>query len=87
MMNVWLKDETVIIENENAAKIFDAAPSGIYEGVDLCANDAAEQLREKFQELSDSGNLNDFDDIYSSNEVPFEELSEELEDAELIFED
>lgn len=87
MMKVWLlKDETVIIENGNAAKIFDAAPSGIYEGVDLCADDAAEQLREKFQELSDSGNLNDFDDIYSSNEIAFEELSEELEDAELVFE-
>ena len=86
-MKVYFSNEEVIITNEQAAKIFDAAPSGIYEGVDLCADDAAEQLREKFQELSDSGNLNDFDDIYSSNEVPFEELSEELEDAELIFED
>lgn len=85
-MKVYFSNEEVIITNEQAAKIFDAAPSGIYEGVDLCADDATEQLREKFQKLYNSGNLNSFEDIYSSNEVPFEELSEELENAELVFE-
>lgn len=85
-MKVYFSNEEVIITNEQAAKIFDAAPSGIYEGVDLCADDAAEQLREKFQKLYNSGNLNDFDDIYSSNEVSFEDISEELESAELVFE-
>lgn len=76
----------VIITDDETAKIFDAAPSGIYEGVDLYAEDAADQLREKFRELEESGELNDFNDIYSADEMPVEELAEELEVAELVFE-
>ena len=76
----------VIITDGETAKIFDAAPSGIYEGVDLYDQDAAEQLRERFRELEESGELNDFDDIYSPEEMPLEDLAEELEVADLIFE-
>lgn len=76
----------VIITDGETAKIFDAAPSGIYEGVDLCAEDAADRLRDKFQALEASGELNDFNDIYSPDEMPAEELAEELEMAELVYE-
>lgn len=76
----------VIITDGETAKIFDAAPSGIYEGVDLCTEDAADQLRARFQGLEEAGELNDFNDIYSPDEMPVEELAEELEGAELVFE-
>ena len=76
----------VIITDGENAKVFDAAPSGIYEGVDLYAEDAADQLREKFQALEESGELNGFNDIYGPDEMPLEDLAEELEDAELVFE-
>ena len=76
----------VIITDGETAKIFNAAPSGIYEGVDLYDQDASEQLRERFRELEEAGELNEFDDIYSPDEMPVEELAEELEGAELVFE-
>lgn len=76
----------VIITDGENAKVFDAAPSGIYEGVDLYAEDTADQLREKLQALEESGELNGFNDIYSPDEMPLEDLTEELEGAELVFE-
>ena len=76
----------VIITDGETAKIFDAAPSGIYEGVDLSTDDAADQLRARFQELEEAGELNDYSDIYSLDEMPLEDLAEELEGAELVFE-
>ena len=76
----------VIITDGEMAKIFDAAPSGIYEGVDLYAENAADQLRARFQGLEESGELNNFGDIYSPEEMPLEDLAEELEAAELVFE-
>lgn len=54
--------------------------------MDLYAEDAADQLRARFQELEASGDLNDYGDIYSPDEIPAEELAEELEGAELVFE-
>ena len=76
----------VIITDGETAKVFDAAPSGIYEGVDLYDQDASEQLRERFRELEEAGELNEFNEIYSSDEMPVEDLAEELEVAELVFE-
>ena len=76
----------VIITDGETVKIFDAAPSGIYEGVDLYDQNAADQLRAKFRALEESGELNNFDDIYSPEEMPVENLAEELEAAELVFE-
>ena len=75
----------VIITDGETAKIFDAAPSGIYEGIDLYAEDAADQLRERFRALEESGELKGFNDIYSPDEMPLEDLAEELEEAELVF--
>ena len=90
MMKIYFKktngNNLVIITDGETAKIFDAAPTGIYEGVDLYAEDAADQLRAKFRALEESGELNNFDDIYSPEEMPVEELAEELEAAELVFE-
>lgn len=90
MMKIYFEETNgsnlVIITDGETAKIFDAAPSGIYEGVDLYDQDAADQLRERFRELEESGELNDFNDIYSPDEMPVEDLAEELEVAELVFE-
>ena len=81
-------DNNVIITNGGVAKIFNGSPDGVYEGVDLYANNAADLLAQRFKELDKSGELQNFDEIYSSNEVPFEDIKEELEAyaAELIFE-
>ena len=76
----------VIITDGETAKIFDAAPTGIYEGVDLYADDAAELLKNYFQQMEKDGDLNDFDDIYSPDEIPVEDLQDELDAAELVFE-
>ena len=90
MMKIYFEktngNNLVIITDGENAKIFDAAPSGIYEGVDLYAENAADQLREKFRVLAESGDLNDFNDMYSTDEMPLEDLTEELEGAELVFE-
>lgn len=76
----------VIITDGETAKVFDAAPSGIYEGIDLYADDAAELLKNHFQQLEKDDDLNDFDDIYSPDEIPVEDLQDELDAAELVFE-
>lgn len=90
MMKIYFEktsgNNLVIITDGETAKIFNAAPTGIYEGVDLYAEDAADQLRTKFQSLEESGELNGFNDIYSPDEMPLEDLAEELEGAELVFE-
>lgn len=76
----------VIITDGETAKVFDVAPAGIFEGVDLYTADAPEQLKERFEQLKQSGELNDYSDIYSPNEMNFDDLEEELENAELVFE-
>ena len=90
-MKIYFKktngNNLVIITDGKTAKIFDAAPSGIYNGVDLYAEDAADQLHARFRDLEEAGELNDFDDIYSPEEMPLEDLAEELEAAVLVFED
>lgn len=89
-MKIYFKktngNNLVVITDGETAKVFDAAPSGIYEGVDLYAEDAADRLQDRFQALEASGELNDFNDIYSPDEMPVEELAEELELAEMVYE-
>ena len=53
----------VIAIEERYAKIYDAAPSGIYEGVDLYTENAVDLLREKYRSLDEAGELNDFSDL------------------------
>ena len=76
----------VVITDEETAKVFDAAQSGVYEGVDLYSENAAEQLAGIFKKLNASGDLNGYCEIYSKDELDFEEIKEELEDATLVFE-
>ncbi len=91
-MKVYLEktdsDNNVIITNGEMAKIFNGAPDGTYEGVDLYADNAADLLAQGFKELDENGELQDFDNIYGLNEVLFKDIKEELEAyaAELIFE-
>ena len=81
-------DNNVIITNGGTAKVFNGAPDGTYEGVDLYADNAVELLSQRFKELDENGELQNFDNIYSSNEIPFEDIKEELEvyAAKLVFE-
>lgn len=77
----------VIMTDGETAKIFDAAPTGVFEGIDLYADDADEQLKKHFEEAENAGELNGYSEIYSSNEIDFDEaLADELEEAILIFE-
>lgn len=76
----------VVITNGETAKIYDAAPTGIYEGVDLYTENAAYMLAAAFQRLEERGELNGFYEIGSSNEVSFRDIENELENAEIVFE-
>ena len=74
----------VIFTDGETAKVFDAAPTGIFDGVDLYAEDAEEQLKARFQELEEAGELNDYNDIYSPDEMPLEDIADELEEMEAV---
>ena len=75
----------VIVAEGRNAKIYDGAPSGIYAGVDLYAEDAADQLRARFQELDEADELSDFGDLGGEEIRIGHDLFEELADAELVF--
>ena len=81
-------DNLVILTDGETAKVYNASPSGIYEGVDLYADDTAEKLKEHFTALDSAGDLNYYRDIGAEDEIPFADITNELEetDAELIFE-
>lgn len=76
----------VIITDGVMAKIYDCAPDGIFEGVDLYTETTAEDLKKHFEELVESGELADFADMHSDNEISFFEIEEELKESELIYE-
>ena len=78
-------NNAVVVAEGRNAKIYDASPSGIYEGVDLYADDAAEQLREKFAELDEAGDLNGFSELGGEEVKINQALFDELHDAELVF--
>lgn len=77
----------VIVAEGRNAKIYDGAPSGIYAGVDLYAEDAADQLRKKFAELDEADELNGFEELDGEEVRIGHDLFEELADAELVFSD
>ena len=91
MMKIYFEktngNHLVVITDGKTAKIFDAAPSGVYDGVDLYAEDAADQLHARFRDLEEAGELNDFSDIYSPDEMPIDDLADDLEAAVLVFDD
>ena len=76
----------VIITYGKTAKIYNAAPSGIYDGVDLYAPDAAKLLSDHFNGLSYAGELGNYADIYSADEIDVTvALMGELEGAEMVY--
>ena len=75
----------VIIAEGRNAKIYDAAPSGFYDGVDLYADNAPELLQKKFAELDDADELNSFSELGGEEVRIGHDLFEELADAELVF--
>lgn len=75
----------VIVAEGRNAKIYDGAPSGIYAGVDLYAEDAADQLRARFQEMEEAGELNGFSEMGGEEIKIGHDLFEELSEAELVF--
>lgn len=76
----------VIVTDGQTAKVFNGAPDALFADVDLNADDAADLLRRRLQELDAAGELNGYNDMYSPNEMEYEEIREELEEsAELVF--
>lgn len=63
---------SVVVTNGETAKIFDCAPSGKYEGIDIYADDAIDRLKDFFEEQKDD--MNDFNDIWCENEIPFSNI-------------
>jgi hypothetical protein len=76
----------VIITDGVTAKIYDCTPDGIFEGIDLYTETTVEDLKKHFAKLAETGELADFEDMHSDNEMSFDEIEEELEESVLIFE-
>mgnify|MGYP004461717603 CR=1 FL=1 len=73
-------NNVVIVTDGDTAKVFDGAPDGTFEGVDLYADNTEELLKNfEWSEL-------DYNEMYSGNELYYEDIEEELKDATLIFE-
>ena len=77
----------VIATEGRNAKIFDGAPSGIYAGIDLYAEDAADQLRKSFRELDEADELNGFDELNGEEVEIGHDLFNELSEADLVYSD
>ena len=75
----------ILITDGKTVKCFDALPSGIFEGVDLYADDTVDKLRRRYQELEASGEVNPYEDINCADEYEYEELIDEIEAAELVY--
>ena len=73
-------NNVVIVTDGDTAKVFDGAPDGTFEGVDLYSDNTEELLKKiEWSEI-------DYDEMYSVNELCYENVEEELKDATLIFE-
>ena len=77
----------VIITNGIGAKVYNGAPDGRYDGIDIYAENAAEELRKSFSELEEAGELSSYWELYSDNEVEYPDIEPELENAELVYDD
>ena len=83
------KGNFLIATYSGKAKFSYPDEDGIFDGgVDLYADDAADELRKLFSELKRFGWLRDFEAVYCPEEQEIgEEVLEELERAELVFDD
>lgn len=86
-MKIYFKKDNaynnVIFTDGETAKVFNGTPDGMFEGVDLYGDNAAQDLRDLYQAAAQSGDLNDFDEITGGDEIG----DMDLDDAELIYED
>lgn len=71
----------LIATDEVTALMFDGTPTGKVEGIDLYAPDAVEQFKEFYK----ANTINDYTDMYSKYTFSYGEISDMLEDAELVY--
>ena len=89
-MNVYLVktngNNMVVFTDGETAKCFDCAPTGMYEGIDIYAEDAPEKLAQLF---AIGGVLSDYDDIYTDTVVNWPDIEEddEIERVYLVYEE
>lgn len=76
---------SVVITDGSIAKIYGGEPTGIYNGVDLYAKDAAKKLQAVFKAQEEAGELQTFEELYSPEEMPAEEIAEQLEGLKPIY--
>lgn len=83
------KGNFLIVTSAGTAKFSYPDEDGMFEGgVDLYADDAADELRKVFSELKRFGWLRDFEAVYCPEEQEIgEEVLEKLKSAELVFDD
>lgn len=83
------KGNFLIATAAGTAKFSYPDEDGMFEGgVDLYADDAADELRKVFSELKRFGWLRDFEAVYCPEEQEIgEEVLEKLKSAELVFDD
>lgn len=91
-MNIYFEKDNggnnVIIAENGHAKIYNGAPSGIYEGIDLYAKDAEKNLIEHFAVLANRNDLNDYNEIDCHGgeiELDIKELEQHAEYLSLVY--
>ena len=75
------KEHEVIMTDGLTVKAYNGAPSGFYEGIDLCADDAAEKLKDYFA----NAELNDYDDIWCDSSSDYAGCEGIISESELVF--
>lgn len=80
----------VVFTDGLTAKFYGTGKSGFFEGVDLCESGAVEKVKAVLEDLQKSGELEKFDNLYSSDTQPARNLFSCENDTEveltLIFE-
>ena len=80
----------IVFTDGLTAKFYGSGNSGFFEGVDLCESNAVEKVKAALENLQKSGELEKFDNLYSSDTQPARNLfsleNEPEEKLTLIFE-
>ena len=75
----------IVFAEGREAIIKGCEPSGMFEGIDIYAEDAPSRLKSHFEALNEAGELNDFSDIWGDREKINHDLYELLACSEVIF--
>lgn len=77
----------VVFTDGLTAKFYGTGKSGFFEGVDLCESGAVEKVKAVLENMQKSGELKEFDNMYSSDTQPARNLfsCENDPEAELTF--